>query len=199
MKSIILILSLFVVNLLASQDTISDTISIKKSFNTRTNVGLALSLVGPCLEIPGMILPFAAAINPDNAGPIFSSSLGMIFLGSTISGIGCSVIKNWGKDHVKELPETKTWLFYKIGSAFMYSGFIWTCVSALQPNWNTASTGPGPLIFFGGEALMFVSSLQSIIYCSKVKTNISNNKFQYFVYPTIRKNKSLGLAMNATF
>lgn len=199
MKIIILILSLFVANLMAYQDIISDSLSIKKTFTIRSKVGLALSIAGPCLEIPGIILPFTSNIDPDNAGPIFCSSLGMIFLGSTVSGIGCSVIKNWGRDHVKGLPENKTWLFYKIGSALMYSGFIWTAVTILQPNSNTVSTGPGPLIFVGGEAFMLISSIQSIIYCSRVKVNISRNKFQYFVYPTIRSNNSFGLAMNVTF
>jgi hypothetical protein len=184
-------------------DSSSKLFQIEKKFKTRTTIGMYLSIGGLALNFAGFSLPFImdSSQMEQHALGIFGSSLGMIMVGSTTSSIGSSIIYRWAIDHVKDLPETNTWKYYKFGSACMYTGFIITIAGILASNsaYTNSNASFGVLVFFGGEALLLVSSFKSAWYCSKVAIDRHKNKYQYFVVPSITIDGRCGLTFNVIY
>lgn len=181
----------------SSDDSTFQKRAIKSKLIGRTRTGLLLSGGGAAITVTGLLLPFVGDLEK-HPGALMGTSVGMTFTGSTAAAIGTSVIYHWGRDHVRYLPSTRAWLTYKIGVAGMFSGLILTAVSVASGS-ATQGTGFGVLVFMGGEVLMTVASVQSLLYCTGVLREYKKNQFEYFVMPTMINNDSFGLTLQMTF
>jgi hypothetical protein len=155
-------------------------------FARKAGVGYALSITGLSLTIAGEVLPWLMA-NPRNAGgaaTFLVTGLGLVTGGSTMAGIGTTVIRKWATDHIKDPPETRAWTTYKIGMAMTYIGAIFIGLGVGSGNLATLVEYGIP-VYLAGETFFLISSIQSVVYTSSVNSKRKNKEFELIALPTI--------------
>ena len=181
-------------------DSIATNARLKTELSRRVKIGQALSITGLSLNAVGMVLPwlYANPTNVNTSGAFLGTGLGMVTVGSTIACVGTTVISKWSSDHVMDPPETRAWFMYKLGMGLMYASAV--CIFAGIAGNNVSMLADyGVPAFFAGQTLLLISSIQSTVFTSSVKSKLKKNEFRLVAFPTINLHKGAGCVLQLTF